>query len=130
MAVPVLDVAELAFGFTNEALFDGVTFRLEAGERASIVAPNGAGKSTLLRLVAGELLPDRGLVVVEKGASIGFYRQSHELVAEGSVLDALLSGFSELVTLRRQLAEAQRRAASSGCLPITWRSCCVIHAGT
>lgn len=32
------------------------------GECIGIIGPNGAGKSTLLRLIAGDLLPDRGRV--------------------------------------------------------------------
>jgi ATP-binding cassette, subfamily F, member 3 len=108
----VLEVADLAFGYTNDQLFEGVTFRLQAGERAALVAPNGAGKSTLLRLIAGELPADRGSVVLQKGARLGYYRQSHELGASGSVMDALLGGFTELIGLRRELAEAQAGAAA------------------
>jgi ATP-binding cassette subfamily F protein 3 len=89
-----------------------VTFRLEAGERAALVAPNGAGKSTLLRLIAGELSPDRGSVVVHKGVRVGYYRQSHELSASGTLMDALLGGFTELIALRRELSAAQMTAAS------------------
>jgi ATP-binding cassette, subfamily F, member 3 len=111
-AVSLLEVADLAFGYTNEPLFEGVTFRLNAGERAGLVAPNGAGKSTLLQVLAGELPPDRGSALVGKGASVGYYRQSHEVIAEGTLLEALLAGFSDLVELRRELADAQRRAAS------------------
>ncbi len=56
----LLEVGNLGFGYAGDALLDGCTFRLGAGERAALVAPNGAGKSTLLRLIAGELSPDRG----------------------------------------------------------------------
>src|SRR3954471_11057691 len=101
-----LEVANLAFGYSNERLFQGVSFRLEAGERAGLVAPNGAGKSTLLRVIAGELEADKGFVVPKKGSRLGYYRQSHEVKAQGSVMDVLLSGFGELVALRHALAEA------------------------
>jgi len=77
--VSVLEVTDLGFGYTAEPLFRDATFRVNAGERVSLVAPNGAGKTTLLRLVAGELAADQGTVVVGKGTSIGFLRQSHEL---------------------------------------------------
>jgi ATP-binding cassette subfamily F protein 3 len=108
----VLQVADLGFGYDARKLFGGVTFSLAQGERMALVAPNGAGKSTLLRLVTGELQPDQGSVVIRKGATVGYYRQSHELSAEGSVLDALLSGFQEVLELRHRLDEAETRAAS------------------
>jgi len=108
----VLQVADLGFGYGPSKLFEGVTFSLALGDRAALVAPNGAGKSTLLRLTAGELAADEGQVVVRKGASVGYYRQSHELSPKGTVLEALLSGFHQVVLLRHALDDAQHGAAS------------------
>jgi ATP-binding cassette, subfamily F, member 3 len=108
----VLQVADLRFGYAGDTLFQGVTFSIALGERAAIVAPNGAGKSTLLRLVAKEIEPDAGAVVVKKDVSVGYYRQSHELDARGDVLSAFLSGFREIVELREALVKAQEDAGS------------------
>src|SRR5271170_6642526 len=108
----VLEVANLVFGYGANQLFQGVTFSLQAGERAALVAPNGAGKSTLLRLAARELSPDAGTVVVRRDVRIAFARQSHELDAEGTVLDAFLGGFADVLAVRHALAEAQHAAAS------------------
>jgi ATP-binding cassette subfamily F protein 3 len=108
----LLEVANLGFGYSNERLFQGVSFRLELGERAGLVAPNGAGKSTLLRVIAGELDADEGTVNLKKGAALGYYRQGHEVRAEGSVMDNLLAGFGDLLKLRQELSRAQEEAAS------------------
>ncbi|AUX25347.1 ABC transporter [Sorangium cellulosum] len=108
----VLQVADLSFGYGADKLFQGITFSLEHGQRAALVAPNGAGKSTLLRLVARELAPDTGSVVIRKGVRVAYFRQSHELHAQGTVLDAFLSGFSEVLELRHALTAAQHAAAS------------------
>ena len=108
----VLQVADLRFGYAGDTLFDSVTFTLAIGDRAALVAPNGAGKSTLLRLLAKEIEPDGGTVVVKRDVSVGYYRQSHELVAKGDVLSAFLSGFGDIVELREQLVTAQHDAAS------------------
>ncbi len=108
----LLEVSDISFGYTNEPLFNGVALKLEQGERAGLVAPNGAGKSTLLRVLAGELEADRGFVVPKKGARLGYYRQSHEVKAEGSVMNVLLSGFGDLVAIRHALTAAQEAAAS------------------
>jgi ATP-binding cassette subfamily F protein 3 len=108
----VIQVSDISFGYSADKLFQGVTFSLALGERAALVAPNGAGKTTLLRIVAGELSADSGAVTPRRDTRIGFYRQSHELSLDGSVLDALLSGFQDVVILRHELAEARRKAAS------------------
>jgi len=108
----VLQVADLRFGYAGDVLFENVTFSLALGERAALVAPNGAGKSTLLRLVMNEIEPDVGMVTIKKEASVGYYRQSHEIAAHGTVLEAFLSSFEDVVALREQLTKAQHDAAS------------------
>jgi ATP-binding cassette, subfamily F, member 3 len=108
----VLQVADLRFGYAGDTLFDSVTFSLAIGERAALVAPNGAGKSTLLRLIGKELEPDGGSVVIKKETTVGYYRQSHELRAEGDVLGAFLSGFRDIVEAREALVVAGHEAAT------------------
>jgi ATP-binding cassette subfamily F protein 3 len=108
----VLQVADLRFGYAGDTLFEGVTFSLALGERAALVAPNGAGKSTLLRLLGKEIEPDAGSVVVKRGVTVGYYRQSHEVAAHGDVLSAFMGGFHEIVALREELVKAQHDAAS------------------
>jgi ATP-binding cassette subfamily F protein 3 len=108
----VLQVADLGFGYAGDTLFENVTFTLSLGERAALVAPNGAGKSTLLRIIAKEIDPDRGSAVRKKECTLGYYRQSHELRADGDVLGAFLSGFADVVALRDELTRAQHDAAT------------------
>jgi ATP-binding cassette subfamily F protein 3 len=108
----VLEVHNASFGYGADRLFSGVTFSLEAGERAAVVAPNGAGKSTLLRVVEGALEPDEGAVVRSRNVVVAAARQSHEVTARGSVLDAFLAGFGDLLALRNALAAAQEGAAA------------------
>jgi ATP-binding cassette subfamily F protein 3 len=108
----VLQVSDLRFGYAGSTLFESVTFSLALGERAALVAPNGAGKSTLLRIIAKEIEPDSGTAVIKKDTTVAYYRQSHEVAAEGDVLSAFLSGFQEIVDARAALIEAQHDAAS------------------
>jgi ATP-binding cassette subfamily F protein 3 len=111
LVMTVLQVADLGFGYGADKLFQGVTFSLELGQRAALMAPNGAGKSTLLRILAKEIVPDAGSVVIRRETRVGYCRQSHELPAVGTVFEAFLSGFQEVLALRRELHEAQEAAA-------------------
>ena len=108
----LLEVTNIGFGYSSERLFQGVSFRLELGERAGLVAPNGAGKSTLLRVIGGELDADEGTVTLKKGSALGYYRQGHETRVAGSVMDNLLAGFGDLMKIRHELTAAQEAAAS------------------
>ncbi|WP_280366104.1 TlrC/CarA/OleB/SrmB family ABC-F type ribosomal protection protein [Nocardia wallacei] len=47
--------------------------RIEPGDRLVVTGPNGAGKTTLMRLLAGELAPDAGTVMVR--GRVGHLRQ-------------------------------------------------------
>jgi len=108
----LLQVGDLRFGYAGETLFEGVTFSLALGDRVALVAPNGSGKTTLLRIVARELDPDAGSVVLRRDATMGYYRQSHEIDPRGDVRDAFISAFGDVVRLREELGRAQEEAAT------------------
>jgi ATP-binding cassette subfamily C protein LapB len=46
-------------------LFDRLTLELRAGEILGITGANGSGRSSLLRLMAGDLRPDEGSVLID-----------------------------------------------------------------
>jgi heme exporter protein A len=58
----VLDVENLAGARGLRILFEGLTFRLSAGESLELRGANGSGKSTLLRILAGLTRPHEGKV--------------------------------------------------------------------
>lgn len=49
----------------EEKVLDGISFRIEAGERIALVGLNGAGKTTLTMLMCGMILPDEGEVLLD-----------------------------------------------------------------
>ncbi|MDI7269443.1 MAG: ABC transporter ATP-binding protein [Myxococcota bacterium] len=61
----MIGVESAGFGYEGRRLFDGVSFRVDAGEALAILGPNGAGKTTLLRILAGILRPATGIVRVD-----------------------------------------------------------------
>ena len=64
MGEPVLELENVTVWRGDNRVFDGLSLRVEEGERIAILGPNGAGKSTLLALISGDLHP-----VVEDGSS-------------------------------------------------------------
>ncbi len=59
-----LEIRALDKSFGSVQVVDDVSFTVEAGGATGIVGPNGAGKTTLLNLIAGDLVPDRGAVLI------------------------------------------------------------------
>ena len=46
--------------YGDKNLFDGISLKVEGGERIALIGDNGTGKSTLIKMIVGELYPDDG----------------------------------------------------------------------
>ncbi len=57
-----VEVDNLAIARGDRLLFQGLSFRVAAGEAVSLVGRNGAGKTSLLRAIAGFLRPLEGTI--------------------------------------------------------------------
>ncbi|MEU9106093.1 ATP-binding cassette domain-containing protein [Streptomyces xanthophaeus] len=53
-----------AYGARAHPVIDGLDLTVRPGEHLAVVGPSGIGKSTLLALLAGQLPPDRGSVLL------------------------------------------------------------------
>src|SRR5215813_12155299 len=51
---------DVAIGFDDKQVLDGISFRLPRGETKAIFGVAGSGKSTILKMALGLLKPDRG----------------------------------------------------------------------
>ncbi|MFH1481232.1 MAG: ABC-F family ATP-binding cassette domain-containing protein [Pseudomonadota bacterium] len=85
----VLSLEGVSKGFNNHRLYEDLDMTVLKGERVAIIGPNGAGKTTLLRMVAGELKPDQGRIVLGYGVSLRYYAQHHSeaLHPENTILE-------------------------------------------
>jgi ATP-binding cassette, subfamily F, member 3 len=97
----------------GELLFEAVSFKLEPRERMTLSGRNGAGKSTLLRLLAGERSPDRGGLVLQKGARVALHDQRPPRETEISLGEYVFSGRAEMLATEAEL-ERLEAAMSEG----------------
>ena len=58
----VLALRNIAKSYGDKHLFDGITLKIEGGERIALIGDNGTGKSTLIKMIMGELYPDDGRI--------------------------------------------------------------------
>ncbi|PRY67620.1 iron complex transport system ATP-binding protein [Glaciihabitans tibetensis] len=61
-----LEGRDLSFTVRGQALLSQVTLAVAAGQVTAIIGPNGAGKSTLLGVLAGDIRPTTGSVLVHQ----------------------------------------------------------------
>ena len=86
---------QLHIGFRGPDLLDGVDCRIYAGEHIGLLGRNGAGKTTLMRILAGDLVPDRGEVVKKPGLNIGMLPQDVPQLS-GGVAEIIAEGVNDL----------------------------------
>jgi ATP-binding cassette subfamily F protein uup len=103
--MPLLQVDDVSISFGGPLLLDGVTLRIEAGERIGLVGRNGSGKSTLMKLLAGRIAPDAGSIVGMKDAGVALLPQDVPDGLTGSVYDVVASGCREHRELLREYHE-------------------------
>ena len=90
MALVSLQNVSISFG--GDPLLDNVTLNIERGEHTCVVGRNGSGKSTLLRVIAGDIEPDTGDVLVQQGVRIALLPQEVPTDVAGTVRDIVESG--------------------------------------
>lgn len=61
----LLEIRDLAFGYTRQLLLYAVQARVKKQEMVGLLGPNGSGKTTLLRLISGLLQPHAGRIFLE-----------------------------------------------------------------
>ena len=64
----MLQARDLTYSVNGNTLVAGVDIEVRPGRATVLIGPNGAGKSTLLRILAGELQPTRGTVLLDARA--------------------------------------------------------------
>ena len=60
----IIEVNNLSFSRGSRKIFDNLNMTIPKGKVTAIMGPSGTGKTTLLKLIAGQLQPDSGEVLV------------------------------------------------------------------
>ena len=58
----VLGIRNLSKAYGEKPLFEGISLKVEGGERIALIGDNGTGKSTLIKMIADEVYPDSGRI--------------------------------------------------------------------
>ena len=95
-----LTAEKLACTRGDRKLFDGLSFRVSAGQALAVEGANGAGKTSLLRMLAGFLAPAAGRIVLKSAQA-----EIHESEERGKTIGWLghQDGLKPQLTVREQL---------------------------
>ncbi|SMO58294.1 ABC-F family ATP-binding cassette domain-containing protein [Gracilimonas mengyeensis] len=106
-----LSTENLSKHFGIKPLFENLTFGLSKGDKTALVAPNGTGKSTLLKIVAGEMEPDSGKVMVRNGIQVSFLAQEPEMDESMTISEFIAHGKSDKIKVVQRYEKAVRDQA-------------------
>jgi ATP-binding cassette subfamily F protein 3 len=107
----MLTLSNIYVQYGDRILLDRVNFVLKPGERVGLVGRNGAGKSTMLKIIAGEMTPHEGDVVVPGHFTLGYLHQDMLLPKGKTVIDETMSAFSEILELEKELHRVSEELA-------------------
>lgn len=80
---------DVSIRYRGPALLDDVSCQIEARQRIGLLGRNGAGKTTLMKMISGQVQPDNGKVILQKGASVAILRQDVPQDVTGTIGDVV-----------------------------------------
>lgn len=86
----------------GRVLFSNLDLTIAPGMRLGIVGANGSGKTTLLKLLAGEILPDKGTIKYADDLKIVYFDQHRQKLPPEATLRSALAPNSDTVVYRGQ----------------------------
>lgn len=101
-----LSVENISKSFGDKVLFNDLTFGIELGQKAAIVAKNGSGKTTLLRCLMNLESIDDGRIVFRNDIKIAFMQQTENYELGTSILDNILSNDEPVFQVLKEYYQA------------------------
>ncbi|MFO7831739.1 MAG: ABC-F family ATP-binding cassette domain-containing protein [Desulfuromonadaceae bacterium] len=107
----MLQLQKIELTYPGRTLFSGVSWHLRPGMRVGLCGENGAGKTTLLKMLAGQVEPDKGDIIMAKGTTVGYLPQEG-LCYQGRTLYAEVeSACTEVLALGREMKSLEQQIA-------------------
>ncbi|MBI9015249.1 MAG: ABC-F family ATP-binding cassette domain-containing protein [Clostridiales bacterium] len=101
----ILTAELLSKRFTENYLFENITFGIHEGDRIGLIGVNGTGKSTLLKCLVGLEGLDNGKVTTRRDLVIKYLPQNPSFDEESTVLENVLRGKNEKLSVLKSYEE-------------------------
>lgn len=105
----LLSCQNLQISFGQRDILINATFDIAKGDKIGLIGSNGCGKTSLFKAICGILEPADGKVIKAASTEIGFVEQHACAGSKLSVYDELLTVFSRLFEIEKELEELHRK---------------------
>jgi ATPase subunit of ABC transporter with duplicated ATPase domains len=99
----MLTVSNLSVQFGKRILFDEVNVTFTQGNCYGIIGANGAGKSTFMKIIAGDMDPTSGHIILEPGKRMSVLNQNHNMFDAHTVLETVIMGNKNLFKVKQEM---------------------------
>lgn len=103
----VLSVDRLSKSFSDQILFENISFDIKRGEHVAIIGDNGTGKTTLLKILNQVIPADSGSFSLGTNVEIGYYDQEHHVLhMDKTIFEEISDDYPQLTNtqIRNMLA--------------------------
>jgi len=114
LGTQVVEVSNLAKGFDDRELFEGLSFSLPQGGIVGVIGPNGVGKTTLFKMIIGEELPDSGAIKIGETVQIAYVDQARARIDPGKNVWAVISDGESYITAGKTEIPSRAYVAAFG----------------
>ena len=95
----MLSTVDVSLVFGSRKLFTNVSLKFIPGNCYGVIGANGAGKSTFLKILAGEIEPTSGQVILSANETMSVLKQDHFRYSEEEVLQTVIMGNEKLIAV-------------------------------
>ena len=108
----VVEARDVAKGYGDRLLFEGLSFSLPPGGIVGVIGANGAGKTTLFRMIAGEESPDAGELTIGPSVELAYVDQARADLDPAVTVWKEISGGKDTIALGPREVSSRAYAAS------------------
>lgn len=108
----MISVDQLVVSFGGFELFKRISLLVSPKDRIGLVGKNGAGKSTMLKILAGQQIPNEGVVSVPTDVRLGYLPQHMEIFDGRTVFEEAVTSFEEILELERRIEDINHQIAT------------------
>ncbi|RLD53397.1 MAG: ABC transporter ATP-binding protein, partial [Bacteroidetes bacterium] len=107
----MISINKLSIHFTGTDLFSDISFMINDRDRIGLTGKNGSGKTTLLNIIAGELRPQEGEIIIPNNTRLGYLPQEKTTESELTVYKEALNAFEEIHQLEQKIEKLSAEIA-------------------
>ena len=107
----MLNVTDVSKSYSDQYLFNDISFSIGIKDRIGVIGQNGTGKTTLFEIISGNISPDSGSVSLRRGTSIGYLRQDVRPSSRRHLLDEVASSSTNINDMAHKVRLLQEELA-------------------